>query len=398
MTGSPRRPTGRITRRKKAHRLVALLLIGPTFFPIAGNASELVPLNGHEPCAPEQTLRWRGGTVRLENDLFAGSDRNYTNGVALALVSRDIDGKLRPECLPQPLGLYARFIGWANPGFWDDAAAASASQNVVVRIGQAIYTPEDESRTDLIRNDRPYAGLLYTGLAWNRRMHPPGVGYEVLDTRELTLGVIGPWSLAEQSQNFVHSVRGFDRFRGWDNQLGNEPAFQLAMERKFKHWTDGAIQPGWGSDLIGSYALRVGNIETAASAGLEVRAGRNLPNDFGSYPIRPGSENRPPSAAADLRTMQPQSTGAPRLGAHVFANLEAKAVAWDFSLDGNLFRSSHHVNRRPWIAQAAIGISSQWLVAGRGIRLALMRVWRTREFDEQVEHHAFGSIAVSLEF
>lgn len=381
---------------RTAHSLAALLLTCPMFVPIAGHASEPARGIGQEPCAAEQTLRWRGGTVRLENDLFAGSDRNYTNGVALALVSRDIDGTLRPECLPQPIGLYARFIGWANPGFWRDAA--SASQNVVVRIGQAMYTPEDETRTDLIRNDRPYAGLLYMGLAWNRRVHPQDTGYEMLDTRELTLGVIGPWSLAEQSQNLVHGVRGFDRFRGWDHQLHDEPAFQLAMERKFKPYADGAIRPGWGSDLIGSYALRVGNIETAASTGLEVRAGRNLPNDFGSYPMRPGSENRPPSAAADLRTTQPQSTGAPRLGVHVFANLEAKAVAWDFSLDGNLFRSSHHVSRRPWVAQAAIGVASQWLVAGRGMRLALMRVWRTREFDEQVGRHAFGSIAVSLEF
>jgi len=398
MTGSQRHPTRRSARWKKARRLVALLLTCPTLVPGTAHASEPERMNGQEPCASEQTLRWRGGTVRLENDLFAGSDRNYTNGVALAMVSRDIDGRLRPECLPRPLGLYARFIGWANPGFWDDAAAASAAQNVVIRIGQAMYTPEDETRTDLIRNDRPYAGLLYAGLAWNRRVHPRGAGYEMLDTRELTLGVIGPWSLAEQSQNLVHNVRGFDRFRGWDHQVRNEPAFQLAMERKFKRYAAGAIQPGWGSDLIGSYALRVGNIETAASAGLELRAGRNLPNDFGSYAIRPGSENRPPSAAADLRTTQPRSTGAPRAGAHVFANLEAKAVAWDFSLDGNLLRSSHHVSRRPWVAQAAVGISSQWLVAGRGIRLALMRVWRTREFDEQLGRHAFGSIALSLEF
>src|SRR5690606_41582455 len=60
----------------------------------------------------------------------------------------------------------------------------------------------------------------------------------------------------------------------------------------------------------------------------------------------------------------------------------------------NLFRTSHHVSRRPWVAEAAVGISSQWLVAGHGIRLALMRVWRTREFDEQVGHHAFGSVAL----
>jgi hypothetical protein len=261
-----------------------------------------------------------------------------------------------------------------------------------------MYTPENKTRTDVIPDDRPYAGLLYLGLAWNRRIHPQAASYEMLDVRELTLGVIGPWSLAEQSQDLVHRVRGIERFRGWDNQLRNEPAFQMAMERKFKPYTEGAVRPGWGSDVIGSYALRVGNIETAASTGVEFRAGWNIPNDFGSYPIRPGAENRPPSGVADLRTTTPQSVLAPKPGAHVFLNLEGRAVAWDFSLDGNMFRHSHHVSRRPWVVQAALGISSQWIVAGRGVRLAVMRVWRTREFDQQAGHHAFGSIALSLEF
>lgn len=354
---------------------------------------------GEAVCRPEQTLRWRGGTLRLENDLFAGTDRNYTNGVAIALVSRDLAGRLRPECLPQPLGMYARFLGWVDPGFWNDAGAASATQNVVVRFGQAMYTPEDKTHTDLIRDDRPYAGLLYLGLAWNRRIQPQDAHYQMLDTRELTLGVIGPLSLAEQAQDLVHDLRGIDRFNGWNNQLHNEPALQVAWERKFRQdLGDAAVQTGWGTDAIGSYALRLGNIETAASAGFELRAGWNIPNDFGSYPIRPGAENRPPSAAADLRMSRPQSSRAPRPGAHVFVNVEAKAVAWDFSLDGNLFGASHHVTRRPWVAQAAAGISSQWLLRGHGVKLALMRVWRSREFEEQRGHHAFGSVALSVEF
>jgi len=349
-------------------------------------------------CAAEQTLKFRGGTARLENDLFTGTDQNYTNGVAFTLISHDIPGRLRPECFPAPIRLHAQLIQFMNPGFWADADNSADTQNVVVRFGQSMYTPEDYTRTDLIPNDRPYAGLLYMGLAWNRRKHEPESNREMLDTREITLGVIGPWSLAEQSQDLVHRVRGIERFRGWDNQLRNEPAFQMAMERKFKAYTEGAVRPGWGSDVIGGYALRVGNIEAAASTGVEFRAGWNIPNDFGSYPIRPGAENRPPSGVADLRTTTPQSVLAPKPGAHVFLNLEGKAVAWDFSLDGNMFRHSHHVSRRPWVVQAALGISSQWIVAGRGVRLAVMRVWRTREFDQQAGHHAFGSIALSLEF
>ena len=374
--------------------LAVCALLGPSVVLAAD-----IPLPaGASACTPEQSLHFRGGTLRLENDMFTGTDRNYTNGVAFTAVSRDLQGALRPECLPQPVDLYTRFIGWADPDFWRDSGARSTSQNVVVRFGQSMYTPEDKARTDLIPDDRPYAGLLYLGLAWNRRIHPQAASYEMLDVRELTLGVIGPWSLAEQSQNLVHRVRGIERFRGWDNQLRNEPAFQMAMERKYKPYTEGAVHSGWSSDVIGSYALRAGNIETAASTGVELRAGWNIPNDFGSYPIRPGAENRPPSGVADLRTTTPQSARAPKPGAHVFLNLEAKAVAGDFSLDGNLFRHSHHVNRRPWVAQAALGISSQWLVAGHGMRLAVMRVWRTREFDQQTGLHAFGSIALSMEF
>lgn len=380
-----------------AHCMPVLLLMGFSLIPSQALAdSDDV---ADSACTSDQAIAFRGGTIRLENDLFTGTDQNYTNGVALTLVSRDIAGRLRSGCLPAPVRLHADFIKFVNPGFWANADNRADTQNVVIRFGQSMYTPENYTRADLIEDDRPYAGLLYVGLAWNRRVHPEGAKYEMLDTRELTLGVIGPWSLAEQSQYTVHKLRGIDRFNGWDNQLHNEPAFQGAMERKFKRYVGtGAVSPGWGGDMIGSYALRVGNIETAASVGFELRGGWNLPNDFGSYPIRPGTENRPPSAASDLRTTQPKSSRAPRPGSHVFASFEAKAVAWDFSLDGNLFRNSHHVNRRPWVAQATAGISSQWLVRGRGIRLAVMRVWRTREFDRQGDDHEFGSVALSFEF
>ena len=73
-------------------------------------------------------------------------------------------------------------------------------------------------------------------------------------------------------------------------------------------------------------------------------------------------------------------------------------MAWDFSLDGNLIRDSHRVSREPWIGQAAVGLSGQWMIGDRGVRLALMRVWRTREFREQAGSHAFGSVALSVDY
>jgi hypothetical protein len=105
--------------------------------------------------------------------------------------------------------------------------------------------------------------------------------------------------LAEEAQNLVHDVIGVDQFQGWDNQLGNEPALQMALDRKFKAYRGtGAITPGFSADTIRRLGLQLGNIETSATVGIEGRVGWNIPNDFGTYPIRPGAENRPPSASS----------------------------------------------------------------------------------------------------
>ncbi|MDP1647603.1 MAG: lipid A deacylase LpxR family protein [Rubrivivax sp.] len=357
--------------------------------------------SGVENCKASEAIEFRGLTARLENDLFANTDRNYTNGVAFTAVSRDIAGSVRTECLPAPVRLHAELVKFLNPGFWSAAGNPAHSQNVVVKFGQSIYTPNDPLRTDLIVDDRPYAGLLYVGMSWNRRTHASQSATEMLDTREITLGVIGPWSLAEQAQNLVHDAIGADRFLGWEHQLKNEPALQLALDRKFKNYRgDGAVTPGLSADSIRSIGLRLGNIETSAALSIEGRIGWNIPNDFGTYPIRPGAENRPPSSASHRGTSNEAAriASGPRAGVHLFGTLEAKLVARDFSLDGNLFRSSHRVTRRPWVAQAAVGFSAQGVVAGHRAKLAVMRVYRSREFKEHESDHAYGSVALSIEY
>ncbi len=383
-----------------ARRVAAALALGLIAIQALAQSSDGSTSAG-EQCKADETLGLRGLTIRLENDLFAGTDRNYTNGVALMAVSRDLSDAPRAECLPAPVRMYAQLIKFVNPGYWSGSGDVAISQNIVVKFGQSMYTPEDPLRTDLIVNDRPYAGLLYGGVAWNRRSHAALGDTEMLDTRELTLGVIGPWSLAEQTQNQVHDAIGSDRFLGWEHQLKNEPALQMAMDRKFKRYRgDGAIAPGFSAESIRSIGIRLGNIETSVAVALEGRIGWNIPNDFGTYPIRPGAENRPPSVAS-LRgspNEPKQSASGPCASVHLFGTLEGKYVARDFSLDGNLTRSSHHVTRRPWVVQAAVGLSAQGLLDGHGYKLAVMRVYRSREFREQTSNQVFGSVAFSIEF
>lgn len=195
-------------------------------------------------CSPDETIRFRGGTARLENDLFVNTDQNYTNGVAFTAVTHDITGDVKTACLPAPVRMHAKLIRRLDPGFWNDGGSLVATQNVVAKFGQSMFTPRDPASADLIRDDRPYAGLLYVGLSWNRRTHDLRQNSERLDTREITLGVIGPLALGRQAQNLVHDTIGADRFLGWNNQLKNEPALQLAMARKYRDYrSDGAIQP-----------------------------------------------------------------------------------------------------------------------------------------------------------
>lgn len=385
--------SGRRRSGQAALGVLALTLFAG-LLPLSAGASDEMPTKG-EVCTDDQGLHFRGLTFRLENDLFADTDQDYTNGVSLTAVSQDLPTGFNPDCLPWPVRLHADLIARADPGFWHDGERVTRARNVALKFGQSMYTPADRSRTDLIVDDRPYAGLLYLGLAWNHRRLNPHTNVETLDTREATIGIIGPMSLAHASQDWVHDRIGAGKFQGWHNQLGNEPALQLMRERKYRDYRGpGPVIPGFAADRIGAFGLHLGNIETSASASLEGRIGWNLPNDFGTYPIRPGDENRPPSPEAGAAL----ATARPRPGVHLFAVLEAKLVLHDFALDGNLFRDSHSVDRRPLVGQAAVGLSVQGPLAGHGVKLAVMRVFRTREFSEQDSKHGFGSIALSVDF
>mgnify|MGYP006193339463 CR=1 FL=1 len=64
-----------------------------------------------------------------------------------------------------------------------------------------MYTPVDDKTSTIIRDDRPYAGLLSLGVGINERNRDQIKNIQILNTKELTLGIIGPASYAKQTQN-----------------------------------------------------------------------------------------------------------------------------------------------------------------------------------------------------
>lgn len=308
-----------------------------------------------------------------ENDLFAGTDNNYTSGAKFSWISANLEDYINDPCLPKWVRQLNRVSEMVQPGAFD-------SRNMVVSLGQAMYTPTDKKRSDLISNDRPYAGWLYLGFAYNARNE------KQMDALEIDIGMIGPASLARQTQNQIHDWRDIDRFNGWDNQLGNELGIQLVKERKNRVLAL-AYQDGPKIDAIAHYGFSLGNVKTYANAGLEVRIGTYLPNDFGTSPIRPASDSNAPLPANESRRL---SGG----GVHAFVSVDGRAVARDIFLDGNTFSDSHSVSKRYFVGDVAAGLAWQWV----GGKITYAQYLRSKEFHGQKEAQSYGSLTLSLEY
>jgi hypothetical protein len=268
----------------------------------------------------------------------------------------------------------------------------NAENSAVFKFGQTIYTPKNYFEEAVIPDDRPYAGLLYAGTALHKRYNSTAE-IEVLESKEITIGVIGPLSFSKEFQEFAHSFFGDKQFRGWDNQLQNEPAFQVAYDKKFKDYQGKVrVLEGFAADWIRSYGIRAGNIETSANISVEGRIGFDIPNDFGSFTLRPGTDSRPPDITSNRADYPPS-----KFGYHAFTMVDVKYVAYNYSVDGNLFHQSHHVTRQPWVTTGAIGLGLPTVINHYGYNLAIMQVYQTSDFKEQNAHHAYQMLALSVD-
>lgn len=307
-------------------------------------------------------------SIQYENDVLAGTDRHYTNGVRLTYVSP----KLRDQI---PFAREA--LQWLYP--FDPGADA----RVGVSLGQSMFTPNDIEVEELIPDDRPYAGWLYAGFFLNVEGEQDllGTDFDVLDTLEVDLGVVGPASLAEDTQKFVHEILDVTDPQGWDNQLENEPGILLILERKLR---TPALELGpFEADAIPSAGISLGNIETSANLGGMVRIGQGLQVDYGPPMIRPNLAGR----AFFERVQRPFNW-------YVFAGADGRFVVRDIFLDGNTFRDSHSVDKKNLVGAVEAGVAAVY----HGVRLTFSYVLRTREFDGQNSPDRFGAVSLSFRF
>jgi len=348
--------------------LMGLLCLSP-----AALATDLSPAETTE-ITPDQS--WTANFY-FENDLFSDTDQQYTNGIRLSFVSPEIESFIHDSRLP---GWMRNANRWLSPLDPEPVQLNDAvSRRLIFTLGQLMFTPQDRERTSVDPDDRPYAGWLYLGFGYHTQTR------NQMNSFEVNLGMVGPASLAEESQNFIHDLRGFDRFKGWDNQLHNEPGLQLIYEHKLR-WLRQSLGKNWEHEVLLHAGGSLGNVATYLNTGAEYRIGKHLPRDFGTSALRPGGDNSVPGQ------------GDPRFrhtwGLHGFISVDGRWVLRDIFLDGNTWRSSHSVDKEPLVADAAFGIAATW----QQWKLSYARIYRTRQFETQQGSHNFGSLAVSYTF
>ncbi len=302
-------------------------------------------------------------TFQLENDLFYGADRHYTNGIRLSWVSPPKDHGVDP-------------IPWIQEFLKRASFALNEDTRLGLALGQDMFTPEDRKRTDLIRNDRPYAGWLYGAMSLHTVTEE-----RILDTVELNIGVIGPHAFGEETQDLVHEIRLIDTFEGWDNQLRDEPGFHLMWERKWRAF-ETSPEGGLGFDFIPHVGASLGNVMSHANVGGALRFGFNIPPDFG-----------PPALIKGATSIDPPQ-GRNHWSLYAFAGADGRYVANNIFLDGNTFRDSHSVDKENIVADLSFGVAFQY----DRLRLSYTNAFRTREFEGQDNNAFFGSISLSWQF
>jgi hypothetical protein len=304
----------------------------------------------------------------LENDLFAGTDKGYTNGFLFSWRSSSYN----PPGWLAWIGSHSRFL-----------LPRDGALRWGLSFGQNIYTPSETGLRTPDPTDRPYAGWLYGSfvIAAYADRSPRLTEYGAF---EIQLGVVGPSALGEQVQNNVHDFINVDRAFGWDRQLKDEPGVNVILTRKWRmnQPIDGENPWGLAVGVVPSVTVSLGNVQTYASAGLLMRVGSNLYADFGPSRIRP--------APAGSGFFQPDG----KWGWYLFAGFEGRGVAHDIFLDGNTWRDGPSVDKRPFVGEGVFGAALVMPWA----RLTYSHSFRSREFWGQDETPEFGSVTLSVRF
>lgn len=321
-------------------------------------------------------------TFYLDNDLFAGSDKDYTNGARLSWISGDQD--------PKRFGPFQQLLRRLN----GDRESLELFQTLGgmdpneiryqygVALTQLMYTPEDLDVPEPPAGERPYAG--WSGLGFS--LHTKD--RNTLNSIELVFGILGPHSYAEETQDFIHSIRDIEKARGWDSQIPDEPTVNLYYtQRRRLRFLESGDTAQFSIDGNAEWGWALGNFRTDAKGGVLVRAGWNLPYDF--------SDPRLSETSNSQRLFVGDVVEGGNWSAYFIGGARVNTILHDATLDGPVFRDFDTDVDKEWLVgevYAGFGLSY------RAWEMSYVHTFRTKEYETQDGGSEFGSIAIRYRF
>ena len=320
---------------------------------------------------------------QLDNDLPAGTDRNYTNGARIAWLQ-----PLSRQRMNRVQDFMAGFGDHLESSLLSRLTTFIDPDNIEYDWGtgltQLMYTPQDPDELSAPPGQRPYAAWL--GMEFS--LHAKDAGF--LSSIQLSVGTTGRHAYAQKVQEWIHrNISSSPIFLGWDSQVPAEITINLHLDRKTRFT---GLQRGtrdWPLQLEGYWGWggAAGNFRTNAYLGGLLRVGHNLPVQYVTPRIQLGSY------AHELFLDESMQKGPFSL--YAFAGVRGTWVVHDITLDGPLFRDyDSPVASKSWIGGALVGMGARW----QRITLTLSRNFMSEEYTSQDGGHQFGSVMVSAGF
>ncbi|MBN1650260.1 MAG: lipid A deacylase LpxR family protein [Bacteroidales bacterium] len=195
--------------------------------------------------------------IYIDNDFLnfraSGTDRYYTNGIRLDyFFSKEKKAKF-PSSLLLNISDENNIYGWG--------------------LAQFMFTPKHIDVKEIQYDDRPYAGALYA----IHSLQSIDKVDNIKITTELYMGVIGPLSLSEQSQTWVHELIDYTIPQGWDTQIPNDILlnYNINIEKQM-------LNPSKRVLLVGFVETFSGTLYNAAGFGFMLKVGK-FNNYFEDY-------------------------------------------------------------------------------------------------------------------
>lgn len=198
----------------------------------------------------------------FENDVIDGEDKHYTNGASFMYLS-DKDTNNSTKYYNNFFNLISKIPTFNNN---------TKYQSVGISFSHLTFTPEDSEKSEKIIHEVPYAGIAtldFILYKWEDDFF-----HEYI----LTLGMVGPSTLAEKFQSEYHHLTGNNETNGWNNQLDNNFLYNATYSYGYRALKS---ESNYGKvDIINSFRVDLGNYNRALIAGSMIRYGDNYPNNF----------------------------------------------------------------------------------------------------------------------